>query len=409
MKKVLFITSNNLATNPRLVKELKIARNHFQCTVLSFKLCNWSDLIDAEIRASFPDVEFIIQEAGRKPFLTWFFITLLEIILRFIYPFCKENLFVNSVAHSKRSFLIWSKLKKYRGSYDFIIAHNLATLYPAYRFAKWKMIRYAFDIEDFHPGEYISKDALNEKTRRIYLLQRLLPDTSYISYASPLIGEAVLSIIPTLKDNTHFVLNNSFLSCEFKQPNVADTKKLKLVWFSQKIASGRGLELVLPILDEFRKDIQLTLIGDLSPTFNDTFLVKYSRIVDFKEPLPQSLLHQLLANYDIGLALECASADLNRELCLTNKLFAYAQAGLFVVATNTKGQTLFVKQNPWCGILTGQTSTEIRETIKKIVLEKESIKLKANYRFEKSKKLEWEQEHGKLLKVWESLNLIKHN
>jgi hypothetical protein len=56
MKRVLFLTSNNLATNPRLLKELALGRQHFECTLLSFKLANWSDSLDAAIRDTLHDV-----------------------------------------------------------------------------------------------------------------------------------------------------------------------------------------------------------------------------------------------------------------------------------------------------------------------------------------------------------------
>jgi len=44
MKKILFLTSTNLASNPRLLKELRLAVTHgYDCTVMQFQLGNWSD------------------------------------------------------------------------------------------------------------------------------------------------------------------------------------------------------------------------------------------------------------------------------------------------------------------------------------------------------------------------------
>jgi hypothetical protein len=45
---------------------------------------------------------------------------------------------------------------------------------------------------------------------------------------------------------------------------------------------------------------------------------------------------------DIGLALESKTADFNRDICLTNKILAYAQAGLYIFATDTFGQRDFL-------------------------------------------------------------------
>lgn len=41
---ILFLTSNNLATNPRLYKELKLAiQEGHQTSLIQYKLGNWSD------------------------------------------------------------------------------------------------------------------------------------------------------------------------------------------------------------------------------------------------------------------------------------------------------------------------------------------------------------------------------
>jgi hypothetical protein len=404
MKKVLFITSNNLATNPRIVKELQIARKNFKCYVLSFKLSNWSDIIDNVLKASFPDVVFITLEAGRKPFFPWFTVSLMEKMAQIIYPLFKNNVWVNTVAHSKRSYLLWKTLKKLKGSHDLVIAHNMATLYPAFKYAGKENIPYAFDIEDYHPGEYISKDVESEKARRVFLLQKLLPTAFYVSFASPLIGEAILGIVPSLHSKIHFNLNNSFPTNEFISPFVKEEKKLQFVWFSQNIGSGRGLEAFIPILYEFKDIIELTLIGSINEDFHRSFLVNYSEVIKYQEPLAQKELHIFLANFDIGLAIDLGTNDSNREICLTNKIFAYTQSGLFVVATDTLGQSQFIEQHPWCGKVTGYASGEIRELVKILINQRQIIRDTATERYTKSQALSWDLEQQKLLNVWNLLS-----
>ena len=144
---------------------------------------------------------------------------------------------------------------------DLIIAHNLATLYPAYVYSKKHKIPFAFDIEDYHPGEVIHSDSINEKIRREFLMSQLLPETKYFTYASPLIGEHSLRLIPNNKSE-HFLINNCFSELDFTEPKNEKTNNfITFVWFSQNITYNRGLELIIPALKKFKNRVKLHLIG----------------------------------------------------------------------------------------------------------------------------------------------------
>jgi len=54
---------------------------------------------------------------------------------------------------------------------------------------------------------------------------------------------------------------------------------------------------------------------------------------------------RLAAEYDIGLATE-VSATLNRDICLTNKIFTYLLAGMPVLATDTSAQSEMATSMP---------------------------------------------------------------
>ena len=107
---------------------------------------------------------------------------------------------------------------------------------------------------------------------------------------------------------------------------------MKFVWFSQQIDKGRGLELILPVLDQFRDQIELHLIGNPKKQFEEEFLEE-RKFIFLHNTMPQSELHIILSEYDVGLALE-PGKDLNNKLAISNKIFAYAQAGLHVLATD---------------------------------------------------------------------------
>ena len=402
-KKILFISSANLTTNPRLQKELKIAvEQGHEVDFVGFYSRNWSDKVDSTIIKDI-NANFHYISATRKPFLKWFFSTAFETISRKIYKLRKEQLKINAYAHSKRTILIQQFLKKNKKKYDIIIAHTLATLYPAYILAKKQNIPFTFDIEDYHPGEIIYRDGKNEIERRKFLMQELLPKASYITYASPLIGEYSLKLLnsqlPTLNSQ---LINNCFSETEF-QFKENNSKKIKFVWFSQNISKGRGLELILPALAKFKAHVEVNLIGNLYQGFYDTFLYEFSDFVKIIPPLPQKELNLKLSEFDIGLAIEISSVDLNKDIALSNKIFAYAQAGLYIFATNTKAQKQFLQEHSQLGISVKQEVLNISNEIEIIIKNILKIRQQKKERYNYSQKLSWEKESEKLVKIWNEI------
>ncbi|NJO88494.1 MAG: hypothetical protein HC831_05655 [Chloroflexia bacterium] len=187
MPKLLFVTTTNLSTNPRLLKELKLAsENGYECTFIGFKLGNWSDKTEQEHSKSFDKVKSIYLSAHKESFIDWIVATLVwKFSLSLAMVFDKSRK-VSAYAHNKRTWQLTRKLNKIKKDFDLVIAHNLGSLYPAFVFSKKSNIPFAFDIEDYHPGEKCSPA---EKHRRELLMRKLLPKAGYVSYASPLIGQ----------------------------------------------------------------------------------------------------------------------------------------------------------------------------------------------------------------------------
>ncbi|WP_242919043.1 hypothetical protein [Pontibacter liquoris] len=402
-KNILFLTTNNLTTNPRLLKEVKVAvEAGYLPTVVLFDFDNWTNNIEHSLRESLEGVKFITIPATRKNLLSWLFSSGVQYGCRKVYKFLKFSRRVNAFASDKRSYLLNRSLESLPSSYDFIISHNLGSLYPAYNFAEKYTIPFAFDIEDYHPGEMVSRDAGNEKERREFILKKLLPTAAYVSYASPLIGEATFSFIHDVSEQKRFLLNNAFSLLEFQQPKSLSNSRTKLVWFSQNIAAGRGLELVIPVLYSFRDRVKLTLIGNLIPEFYEAFLKQYDDVIEYREPLPQSELHLQLANYDIGLAIEISRSDINKDIALSNKLIAYAQAGLFVLATDTRGQALFIDEHPQIGSVFQQSTEGFETAFRQVLAKLQPIREAKQTRFAAARELAWEKEAEKLTEIWQT-------
>ncbi|MCC5929258.1 MAG: hypothetical protein JJU28_08445 [Cyclobacteriaceae bacterium] len=398
-KNIIFLTTANLSTNPRLLKEvIFLKEKNLQCRIIAFYQGNWSDKIDQEILEKHP-LRIKYLSATRKPFFPWFWSSVIQWLSIKLYPFAKTNLLINAFAHNKRTILLINELSKIQKKPDLIIAHNLGALYPAWWLSKRINVPFAFDVEDYHPGEKVGIDAANEKHRREFLMKKLLPESKYVSFAAPLIKKETLKLVGEKNIKTPVLINNSFYANEFKAPKTtkqAAAEPLKLVWFSQNITPGRGLEIILPAIEKFKDQVSLYLIGNLYQDFYSDVLSKYDNIYIIP-PLSQKELHKKLSEFDIGLALELNSADYNRQICLTNKIWAYYQAGLYVLATNTPAQIEFIKQRPDHGILSGQSVLEIENALSEVIQSKDHLLRDVEMRCKNAQLESWEKEGEKFL------------
>lgn len=395
MKNILFLTSTNLAANPRLVKELRLAVQHgFKAVVVEFRLGNWSDGITDVLKQEFATVEFIELSALRKPFLSWLISSLLQKVYSLL-PVGTMNTRMLSIAVGKRSWLLQRQLQKMTEHFDWVVAHNPAAFYPAMWFAKKINAALGIDVEDYHPGE-----TNDEKARGIMkeLMRNVLPGAAYCSFASPLIMKYVEQDISSKRDRNRVVNNvfsmNDFSALVFEQPL---NRKLRFVWFSQFVDYGRGLEQLFPVLDKFHESIELTLIGSVNGLFSEKELAHRNYITCLSS-MPQSALHQQLRQYDIGLAVEDSHANFNRNICLTNKIWAFFQAGLYILATPTDAQRYFLEQHSLHGELLLPGNAD--DAVQKLVDNKEKLFAGKEKRYGEARHLSWEKESMILLTEW---------
>lgn len=338
-------------------------------------------------------VKFIILSAGRKPLFPWLWSILKEKSCRLLVKAGIKNTAILAQAVSRRNYLLCRAIKKTE-QVGWVIGHNPGALYTTYKAAQHFKCRAGFDVEDYHPGE--GQDVFLQGITR-QLMQAILPKMNYVSFAAPLIKEAVKNDLG--KEGTNWItVLNYFPAAEFKAPENIDGP-LKLVWFSQNIAAGRGLENILPVLQKFPDEIELHLFGNLDNIFYEGHL-KGCINVKVHDPLPQKELHNSLSRFDVGLALELV-ADTNRDLCITNKLLAYLQAGLFVMASDTAAQTK-MKEQYWEQIicLNIKEESQLAQGFKSLILRKEELRKQKERRYKNFSNTNWEMESTQLINSW---------
>ena len=395
MPKVLFLTTHNLSSNPRLVKEMRLLLQHgYEVEVVCYIFRNWSFNMNENLLEEFrrEGVRFHCIEAGKENILSWASSIGKEKANRFLstFFFIKGTSLANAV--SRRNAGLMRAIKKVC-QVDWVIGHNPGALWATLIAGKGLKAKMGFDIEDYHPGEGYDMH-LQRLTKN--MMQQVLPKMDYVSFAAPLIMDAVKKDINS-SDAKWFTILNYFPANEFSLATAPLTGRVKMVWFSQNIDKGRGLELILPFVKTNIGKIEMHLFGNVNADFKKEHL--RGENIYLHGPLTQKELHQSLAQFDIGFALETAK-DRNNDLAISNKLLAYMQAGLYVVATNTTGQYSVLKNFQDMGICFDYKENDSQEILEMIINNIDIIRSNRTQRYESFKGHNWESESKKILAVF---------
>ncbi len=225
---------------------------------------------------------------------------------------------------------------------DLYVSHYVVSLPAAAAAARRHGGMLAFDAEDYHAGEGGTGAA---EAFRMKLVRRIegavLPLCSYVTAASPLIGEAYESaygVSPTT------ILNVFPLSMAPEKQATEKSSMLRAYWFSQTIGLDRGLQAFMQAMAIARSVVSLDIRGSDRWGHGQT-LMTMARDLGIADRItllpvaPPEQMARLAAAYDLGLSLETESSE-SRRLCLTNKIFTYLLAGIPVMMSDTPAQSV---------------------------------------------------------------------
>lgn len=397
VKKIVIITTGQPATNPRAVKEATALHSagydvHF---IYSF-WADWAVPFDREIIEKNSGIQWKL--VGGDPFenrFLWAYSRVRHKLSRWLSKSMKSNLTLARNAASRTGFALIKAATGIKA--DLYIAHNLGAL-PAAAVASCKhRSPYAFDAEDFHRGQELP-DSMEQK-RATLLEDNYIPRTVYVSSASPLIADAYRH----LYNKEPLVINNVF-SKVFLASVIKKTElPIKLFWFSQTIGKGRGLEDIVRALGDMPKgSFTLTLLGSCSD-FVKQYFIQLANIgttkveIIFQQPVSVEELFLLAAKHDVGLALE-QPGELNRDLCLTNKIFTYLLAGNAIIFTDTSAQAAFFNAHPAIGALYRCGNIfDLQNTLKALLNVSSVHQMKQEAAKLAGEVFNWEAESGKLV------------
>jgi glycosyltransferase involved in cell wall biosynthesis len=219
---------------------------------------------------------------------------------------------------------------------DLIYAGTAGALAAAAIAARRLGVPYALDLEDYHAAEQDDSPTARVAHALIARIEHLiLPDAAFLTAGSDPIGAAY-----TAREKVATVTINNVP----ERPTSAALPSrapgpMRLVWLSQTVGPGRGLEAAVHALSALSVPTELVLRGAVSEAYRATLsaAARGRLSLVWHAPDPSRDPVELCAGADVGLALEQAHV-LNRDLCLCNKPFTYMAAGAAVLCTDTKGQ-----------------------------------------------------------------------
>lgn len=408
-KKLLFILSGNLSTTPRALKTIMLLNNSFECKIVTVNRgAIWKTLDKQVIDQNRLNVTTL--ELGRMHFWSWFCASICQKMSKFLSVFFANSKQLVAYGFNKSSIILnrFLKHQNYQ-NVDLILGYSEGGLYPTYYVHKKYGKPFILDVEDYHPGE---QTIVSEKRKIEFLLKEILPEAAALTISSTLIKEEVLRLVG--KHPKYKIVHNGFDQSHFNIPVIKknDTSRLRLVWFGQKIDYGRGLEDLFITLSEFSLgiSIQITLIGKMDEDFYQDFLSRLdlenkNNEIELKhiKPMMEFDLFKILGEFDVGIAYEKNNSNFNRQICLTNKIFAYSQAGLYVLASNTKAQKQFISRFPDFGIVIEQSKEALGMALKNLYENRLEIKKTKSLRFDKAKVLSWNHEQNKIQELLQQI------
>jgi glycosyltransferase involved in cell wall biosynthesis len=233
--------------------------------------------------------------------------------------------------------------------------------------------RIGVDFEDWYSEDIPTLEKINHPFKQLkHFESQLLRKCSYRLATSKVMADGLAAAYGTPRP---VCIYNTFprLERQHMDGRILDRQRgdvPSIVWFSQTIGTGRGLEPFLAALPIMKRKFEIHLRGSIRPEVKSRFLAlcpnDWRDCLYFHPTVPNHELLSRLAEHDIGLALEQKDV-LSRNLTVTNKLFQYLQAGLAIVATRTAGQAEVLSNVPEVGELTDYEPEKMAAAVNRLL------------------------------------------
>lgn len=347
--KVLILSSSHLCRNPRVVKEATtLGSAGYDVTVMSVSWHPGLERLDRELMRGVPFKRSVIDYSSDhlltraasfvQRSATWTARALCS-------EFDLETAQCLGPAHA-----LLRRARKHQC--DLVIVHTEIPIWAA-QYLIDDGQRVAVDVEDWYSEDLLFADRQNRPIRILRTAEEFV--LHYCEYASATSQSMANALVGAYGCKPPLVVRNSFpLQPVSRIDAPARQGPPRIVWFSQTIGPGRGLELFFAAWSQTTEPSEVYLLGDVRDAYREKLLARLPENrrshLHFIPPVTPNELPGKLAEFDIGLALE-PRWPLNRNITITNKILQYLNAGLAVIATDTAGQQEVLQAAPDTGLL----------------------------------------------------------
>jgi glycosyltransferase involved in cell wall biosynthesis len=331
-------------------------------------------------------------------------------IYTWLYKFLKSLLLA---VHKPLTYYDFSKrvIDKMKGaSFDIYHAHDLNTLYPAYKASKLSKGKLVYDSHEL----YIERNKPRTPSKfykfissqfEKYLIRKadavITVGDCIANYLKDKYNVPLPTVIINAPSENKVNIGGKSLRQELNIPS-----NLKLAIYCGGITFNRGLEKLIESLT-LMPNVYLVLMGYGKPEYlNKLKQIAINNKVDnhfsFYGPVAPTEVTAYTASADLGVA-PIENVCLSYYFCAPNKIFEYLIGGIPVVASNFPELSKVVEENEIGFTFDPQDIQSITESIEKVFSnEKKYNEMKENTKLA-AKKYNWENESKKLLNLY--LNL----
>ncbi len=327
-KRICIVTPAQLSANPRVVKEATALQDAgYDVTVVATRINSWTDAQDQTILDTATWTTALVDMRFRPRYLLD---RLLQAAATGLFKLINGASLGPLVTSPYARAIAMTAM---RTKADLYIGHYPPGLAAAAGAARRNNAPYAYDVEDYHPGEFDAQQQGSVLQQAIIATEdRYIRGATYVTAAAPGIGAAYAARYGVSEPVT--VLNTfakAEAPAESSNHGTAQPRP-SLYWFSQTIGPFRGLENAVRAVGRSKTKPHLYLRGTPMPDFLDHLntLAREGGVDSHLHVLPPaapSEMVKLASIYDAGLVAEIGHTE-SRRIALTNKQFTYLLAGL---------------------------------------------------------------------------------
>jgi glycosyltransferase involved in cell wall biosynthesis len=399
MKKICILSTRHISYNPRVLKEADaLCAKGYEVTVVTISNQPRQAAFDEELMQRRKWKLHTVNFRKERPDERWYWFRL-SLKQRF-FLFLSKISFKGGIAERAAEKAFDPLLRLARAvKADLYIVHHAEALGAGYTAARDNKAGFGFDAEDFHTGMNESATGQGPDKMIAWLEGKYLPHCTYLTAASKGIGAAYRNKYRIREPG---IILNVF---PFEDLPVREPREpVKFYWYSQVIGPNRGLELLLEAAAKITLPFEIHLRGSL---YSDDYKNKLEELsgksglrdrLFLHEPILAAQLISDANRFDVGLALE-SDISVNRNICVTNKVFSYLMSRLLIIGTDTEGQKDIFSHFPDASrIVRKKDAEDLSEAMQFYIIHKDRLmEAKTAAASAVKRSFNWELESQKLL------------